>query len=70
MPDTNEQNSANEHISRVAFSLEEVGAMVGVHPRTVRRWAERGVIRMVRLGGRLVVPASELDRVLSQGADA
>lgn len=35
---------------------------------TLRRWIEQGRLRAVRLGKRVLVPASEVDRLVREGS--
>lgn len=47
------------------LSPREVAAMLGVHPKTVTRWAKDGKITAVRtLGGHRRYRASEVRRVM------
>jgi excisionase family DNA binding protein len=39
-----------------------------VHRTTVYRWIKTGKIRAVRVGGAVLIPISELDRVLDEPA--
>lgn len=48
---------------RIAFKASEVAKMVGLTPRTIQRLAESGDLRSVRLGGCLLIPADEVDRL-------
>ena len=52
---------------RFAYSVPEAAAQLSVSKNHLWKLIERGVVRQVRLGGRVVVPASELDRVLEEG---
>jgi excisionase family DNA binding protein len=47
------------------LSREEAARRLGVSVTTVRRLEARGQLRVVRLGGRVVVPSSEVARVLT-----
>lgn len=52
----------------IAYKFATFGQMVGVCPATVRRWAKQGHIRVVVIGGTQLVPASEVERLLSDAA--
>jgi excisionase family DNA binding protein len=49
-------------------SVRETAALLGVHPLTVRQAIARGELRALRLGRRVLVPESELQRLLGPGA--
>lgn len=55
------------------LSLGEAAALLGVHPATLRRWADQGdVLVMVTPGGHRRFPRTEIERlkgVEAQGAD-
>lgn len=44
------------------YTTAEFARIFGVHVNSVRRWARTGVIRSVRVGGVVRIPASELPR--------
>jgi excisionase family DNA binding protein len=45
---------------------DEVAELLRVDPRTVKRWAARGIIAKVRVSGRSLIPRDEVERVLTQ----
>lgn len=49
---------------RQSYRLAEVAAMFGVDYDTVLRWSHNGTIRTVKIGGTVLMPATELDRLL------
>jgi hypothetical protein len=50
---------------RLAHSLREVAeALGGVSPGLLLLEAERGHIRVIRIGKRVLIPATELERLL------
>jgi len=52
------------------YSLKEAAERLGVHPVTLRRWAESGKIESVRTpGGHRRFPESELQRLTKQPSD-
>jgi excisionase family DNA binding protein len=53
-----------------AFSVDEVARRLGVHRLTVRTAIDRGDLRAVRLGRRLLVPCSALDAFLAGQAQS
>ncbi len=49
------------------YRIKEVAELLGVHPKTVQRWAREGKIRVVyTVGGRRRIPESELKRLLGE----
>jgi len=50
----------------VAFSVEEVANLLGLHVNTVRRAVWRGHVRAVRIGRRVLIPRAEVERLLGQ----
>jgi excisionase family DNA binding protein len=49
---------------RLAYSPSETGGLLGMSEASVRRAIRAGEIRAVRVGRRLLVPASEPARIL------
>lgn len=49
---------------RLALSVAETAAYLGVHPSFVRRLIEQGRLPSVRLGRRVLVPVEGLNEVL------
>ncbi len=53
---------------------KEFGTPLHIHAATVSRWAKQGLIKSVRLGASthspLRIPASELERALTEGLGA
>jgi excisionase family DNA binding protein len=45
------------------LTREEAAAALGLHPRTVDRWARRGRLRVIDLGGTVRIPAEEASRL-------
>jgi excisionase family DNA binding protein len=58
----------NETVTRAAFSIGESARKLGVGKSSVWALIAKGSIRRVKLGGRTVIPASEIERILA-GAD-
>lgn len=50
---------------RAAYSMQEAADLLGVSRSHVYNLAERGQLRLVRIGRRTVVPATEIDRLLA-----
>lgn len=49
---------------RLAFSIQEAAACLGVHPLTVRGAITRGDLRTIRLGRRVLIPRSAVEDFL------
>lgn len=47
-----------------AISVEDAAKRLGVHEVTLRRWGKDGTIKVARVAGRVLVPLSEVERVL------
>ena len=55
-------------MNRLAVSLPEAAAALGISASHARRQARAGKIPVVRFGARMVVPVAELERLLKVGA--
>lgn len=53
--------------SRRAVSISEFARMFSISKDSVKRHARGGALRTIRLGGRRLVPASEISRVEREG---
>ncbi len=52
------------------LSLQEASRMLGVHPSTLRQWADAGKIHTVRTpGGHRRYPAEQIRKLLVEGRD-
>lgn len=49
------------------LGVDRVEALYGISRWTVRRWAYDGKIGSVKMGRRLMIPVSELDRLVTEG---
>ena len=47
-----------------AISRQNAANRLAISTRTLDDWANRGLIRKVRIGGRTLIPTSELQRIL------
>jgi excisionase family DNA binding protein len=52
---------------RRAFSVPEAAAALGLSASSIWKWISLGQLRAIRVGGRTLVTAEELDRVLETG---
>jgi len=49
------------------YRIKEVAEILGVHPKTVQRWAREGKIKVIyTVGGRRRIPESELKKLLGE----
>jgi excisionase family DNA binding protein len=52
---------------RRAFSVNEAAAAIGLSASSIWKWISLGQLRAIRVGGRTLITAEELDRVLKTG---
>jgi excisionase family DNA binding protein len=48
------------------ISVKDFGALLGVSLWTVRGWAYKGRVASVKLGARMMIPTTELDRLIEE----
>ncbi|MDP9362894.1 MAG: helix-turn-helix domain-containing protein [Chloroflexota bacterium] len=58
----------NIPVCRHTYSVPEFSAIFGVPLRTAYAAVQRGQIRSIKIGSRVVVPASEVERLLASSA--
>ncbi len=51
----------------LALRVKEFCQRIGVSPSTFWKYTKAGKIRVIRVGGRVLVPASEALRIASEG---
>lgn len=51
---------------RLAYTVAEVARMLGVPQSTVRTWAGDGTITTLRIGRRVLIPASTLSALVER----
>ena len=51
-----------EPVRRLMLSVDECAQAVGLSPRFVRMLIQRGQLRAIRIGKRVLVPVEELER--------
>lgn len=51
-------------MAKLAYSVKEAGDLIGVGPDAMRNAIRRGDIAAVHLGGKILVPHRELERLL------
>jgi len=52
-------------VERLSFGVAEAARALGVSAKTVSRLVAAGTLRSVRIGGRRLIPADELRRLLT-----
>jgi len=52
-------------LSQRTYSVTDVAHILGVTPSHIWRLCQRGDIASIRLGGRILIPREEVDRILS-----
>jgi predicted site-specific integrase-resolvase len=62
-------NASNADAEKpLAYRVKSFCQRVGISPATFYKYVGLGKIRVVKIGGRTLVPASEAERLLSGGA--
>lgn len=54
---------------RCELTTADVAARLGVHPRSVKRWASKGALAGVRIGGRWRFSQDGIDAFIASGAN-
>lgn len=57
--------AGRKNVERAAYSPSEFAALCGRHPTWAYRHLYSGKLKAMTLMGRILIPASELDRVLA-----
>jgi predicted site-specific integrase-resolvase len=63
----NSPNSTNREITPEYLDVREAEAMSGLSRWTWRKYAYKGKIASVKAGKRLLIPISEIRRVMAEG---
>jgi len=53
--------------AKLAYSVHEAAAALGLSASSIWKWISVGQLRAVRIGGRTLIPADELKRILKSG---
>jgi hypothetical protein len=53
---------------RLLTKRQAADRLGGLHPRTIKRWADHGFLKLCRIGSREFVRESELARLIAEGA--
>lgn len=59
--------SLGQSSPRLAFSVQEAAAALGLSASSVWKWISLGQLRVIKIGGRTLITAEELRRVLEEG---
>jgi excisionase family DNA binding protein len=51
------------------YTLREFAKLLRVDPCTVWRWRRRKLLRVTKIGGRVLVPVGEVNRLLREGTE-
>ena len=62
---TTEQQVGN--LLPLAVGIEEAARLIGLSPHTIRAYERKGLIKATRLGTRVLIPISELQRLIERG---
>jgi excisionase family DNA binding protein len=54
-------------INKLVMSIDESAAALGLSPWTIRKYIAEGKISAVRIGRRVFVEPSELERIVKEG---
>ncbi len=67
---TNETENTNWLVAADAptINVDEAARIVGVSATTIRRAIKDGKINVRRFGSRVIIPRSEIERILSKGS--
>lgn len=60
-----QQTQALSGTARTAFSVQETAEQLGVCPASVYRALKRGQLEAVTLGGRRLIPARSIEKLLT-----
>ncbi len=53
--------------TKLALQVKDFCARIGISPATFWKYAKAEKIRTIRIGGRVLVPMTEVNRILSEG---
>ena len=51
------------------FTIRETAKLLRMHYKSVYRWSDEGKIRTVRIGHKVLVKASEIERLVREGQE-
>lgn len=53
-----------------AYSIRQACETLQISRATIYRLSERNELKIIRIGGRSFIPATEIERIVTQGTDA
>lgn len=56
-------------VERAALSPREFYETIGISAATLWRWRKAGLVKVVKVGGRALIPSTEVDRLLNGEAE-
>jgi excisionase family DNA binding protein len=65
---SNTKAKGNGQMTKLAVGLQEAQEMTGISHFTFRRMVRLGKIKAARVGRRVVIPVTELERLVKPGA--
>jgi len=60
-------STPQQHLPRRAYSINETAEILRIHPRTLYRLVYTEQVASVRIGGRRIIRADEVERLLQEG---
>lgn len=57
--------SRNDNDAQLAYRVKEFCELIRISPSTFWKYVAQGKIRTTRIGGRVLIPAAEVERILS-----
>ena len=61
-----QENATSVQNKKLAYSIRELSEMVGICERKIHYEIEKGKLKIARIGRRVIVRASEVDRWLNR----
>jgi excisionase family DNA binding protein len=55
-------------MTKLSVGLQEAESMTGISQHTFRKLVKRGKVRVARIGRRIVIPITELEKLVKPGA--
>jgi excisionase family DNA binding protein len=67
MNNQHQHQHQHQQQTKLAYSVNETAAALGLSASSIWKWISLGQLRAIRVGGRTLITAEELDRVLETG---
>jgi len=65
-----QENVTYMHHNKLAYSIREMSELIGICERKIHYEIKQGKIKVSRIGTRILVRASEIDRWLSEAEES